>query len=836
MPTLAKYRKMRDFSRTAEPSGKSAPHRKPTRRKAPKELSFVIQRHDARRLHYDFRLELGGVLLSWAVPKGPSLDPADKRLAVETEPHPLEYGKFEGTIPKGQYGAGKVEIWDRGTWEPEGDAARDIERGRLTFKLHGEKLNGSWHLVRTRTRDSGKDEKNWLLMKSRDEFAQAGDDPPASEGVRSDAGEPKSAPRQRSRAAPGKRREGSLRLEHVEPELATLVSVAPEGDQWLPELKFDGYRLLARVLGGEVALFTRHGHDWSERMPSLVRALSRLNADVWLDGEVVVLDERGVSNFQRLQNSLSAGEAGALVFYVFDLLELDGTDYRALPLTERKRVLAELWKKLPAEVRATLRSSDHVVGNGPEFFKQACELGVEGIVSKRADAPYRSGRGRDWLKVKCLKRQEFAIVGYTEPSGSRSHLGALLIAVNGPRGFRYAGRVGTGFTAASLAELHRALAPLARDKPPQLENAPRGADARGVHWVEPKLAAEVAFTEMTEDGVLRHPSFQGLREDKSAAEAREERPADEVEARPAPRSKSATRPARRAKSNDYPLTNPDKILYPEQGITKRELLDYYALVAERMLPHVTGRPLTLVRCPNGYGKPCFFQKHPGEGVPAKVRSVPITEKGGDTQYSVIDDAEGLFGLVQLGALEIHTWGSHADDAEHPDIVVFDLDPDPDVDFGEVCRAAQELRRVFEAAKLESFVKTAGGKGLHVCLPIAPELTWTEAKDFSQRIAQEFVRRSPERFVATVSKSKRRGKIFIDYLRNGRGATFVAPYSTRARTNAPVAMPVEWDELGPKLRPDGFTLRNVAERLAKQKQDPFARMARTKQSLRSLLGG
>ncbi len=834
MPTLAKYRKMRDFSRTAEPNGEPAKGAKPARRKSPEELSFVIQRHEARRLHYDFRLELGGVLLSWAVPKGPSLDPADKRLAVETEPHPLEYGKFEGTIPKGEYGAGNVTIWDHGTWEPEGDAARDFERGRLTFKLHGEKLHGSWHLVRTRTRDSGKDEKNWLLMKSRDEFAQSGAGEPEAartnkgDGARREDGEPKSAPRQRTARA--RRRKTSLTLEHVEPELATLVSAAPEGDAWLHELKFDGYRLLARVADGEVGLFTRHGHDWSERMPALVRALSRVSADVWLDGEVVVLDERGVSNFQRLQNSLSEGATGALVFYVFDLLELDGTDYRARPLTERKQVLAELWKKLPADVRATLRLSDHVVGNGAEFFKQACKLGVEGIVSKRADAPYRSGRGRDWLKVKCLKRQEFAIVGYTEPSGSRSHLGALLIAVNGRQGFRYAGRVGTGFTSASLAELHRALGPLVREKPPRLENTPRGADARGVHWVEPKLAAEVAFTEMTEDGVLRHPSFQGLREDKSAAEAREERPADEeVDARPAP-----ARAARRAKPTEYPLTNPGKILYPEQGITKRELLDYYALVAERMLPHVKNRPLTLVRCPNGYDKPCFFQKHPGEGVPAKVRSVPIAEKSGDTQYSVIDDAEGLFGLVQLGALEIHTWGSHADDAEHPDIVVFDLDPDPDIDFGEVCRAAEELRRVFEAAKLESFVKTAGGKGLHVCLPIAPELTWQEAKDFTQRIAEEFVRRSPDKFVATVSKSKRRGKIFIDYLRNGRGATFVTPYSTRARKNAPIAMPLEWDELGPKLRPDGFTLRNIAERLAKQKQDPFARMARTKQSLRALL--
>jgi bifunctional non-homologous end joining protein LigD len=797
MPSLEKYRKMRNFARTAEPRGAKAKPLKP--KKAPA-LSYVVQRHDARRLHYDFRLELDGVLLSWAIPKGPSLDPATKRLAVETEPHPLEYGEFEGEIAEGQYGAGTVMIWDRGTWEPEGDPRADYERGRLSFQLHGQKLKGTWHLVRTGTseRADGKNKQlGWLLIKSRDDFARPGD------GTLPDT--------------PARPKASGPRPKAPEPELATLVSEAPRGDDWVHELKFDGYRLLVTLHAGKARLETRNGNDWTSRMPALARALARLEVDAAvLDGELVALDDRGVSDFQRLQNSLGEGDGTGLVYYAFDLLHLSGKDLRSAALTERKRALAELLKGSPKDLETTLRMSEHVVGQGPEFFRKACELGVEGIVSKRASSPYRSGRGRDWLKTKCTLRQEFVIVGYTDPGGSRSHFGALLLAVKGEAGFVYSGRVGTGFTEASLAELKKALAPLTVKQPPVV-SAPRGAQARGVHWVEPKLVGEVAFTGFTSDGMLRHPTFQGLREDKSAAEVHAETPA-------------APEPARTA---DYPLTNPDKVFYPAQRITKRELLDYYALVAERMLPHVRNRPLTLVRCPNGFDKPCFFQKHPGEGMPEGVRSVPIREQEGKAPYSVIDDERGLFGLVQLGALEIHTWGSHADDSEHPDILVFDLDPDPSVPFAEVMVAARELRSTFERAKLESFVKTAGGKGLHVCVPIAPELDWTQVKDFSRRVAEAMVQQHPKRYLATASKSMRRGKIFVDYLRNARGATFVAPYSTRARDGAPVAVPLDWDELDPKLRPDQWNVRNLRERLEIQRADPFARLPRA-QSLRSLL--
>ncbi|HWP09793.1 MAG TPA: DNA ligase D [Polyangiaceae bacterium] len=803
MPSLEKYRKMRDFERTAEPRGGKGK----ARDKKPEVLSYVVQRHDARRLHYDFRLELDGVLLSWAVPKGPSLDPAEKRLAVETEPHPLEYGEFEGEIAEGQYGAGTVMIWDRGTWEPEGDPRADYQRGRLTFRLRGQKLNGSWHLVRTGSSDrggNGKDKKSWLLIKSRDDYARSGngklDDTPALPRARPPSKQAVSRPK-----AP-------------EPELATLVTEAPLGDDWVHELKFDGYRLLVTLHAGKATLETRNGNDWTSRVPKLAETLARLEVDAAvLDGELVALDERGVSDFQRLQNSLGETDATGLVYYAFDLLHLNGKDLRTAALTERKRALSELFRGLPKDLAGTLRLSEHVVGQGPEFFRKACELGVEGIVSKRASAPYRPGRGRDWLKVKCTLRQEFVLVGYTDPGGSRSHFGALLLAVERDGSFVYSGRVGTGFTAASLAELKAALSPLGVRTPPVV-NAPRGAQVRGVHWVRPELVAEVAFTGFTSDGLLRHPTFQGLRSDMSASEVHAEKPA----------------PPEAAASADYPLTNPNKVLYPAQRITKRELLEYYALVAERMLPHVRNRPLTLVRCPNGFDKPCFFQKHPGEGVPEGVRSVPVREQEGKAPYSVIDDERGLFGLVQLGALEIHTWGSRADDYEHPDILVFDLDPDPSVPFAEVIVAARELRSTFERAKLESFVKTAGGKGLHVCVPILPELDWTQAKDFCRRVAEAMAHQHPDRYLATSSKSRRRGKIFVDYLRNGRGATFVAPYSTRARDGAPVAVPLEWDELDAKLRPDQWNVRNLRARLESQKADPFARLGSRSQSLRTLL--
>jgi bifunctional non-homologous end joining protein LigD len=833
VPSLAKYRTKRDFTKTSEPAGGKQQNGNGARVHAARGLAYVIQKHAARRLHYDFRLELDGALLSWAVPKGPSLDPSVKRLAVEVEPHPLEYGSFEGTIPKGEYGGGTVMVWDRGTWVPEGDPRKDYARGRLGFTLKGDKLHGAWHLVRTRQGDKG--EKTWLLFKSRDEHARAGENAVLEEAPNSVASgrdleaiaEGRPARKKAKGAAVGPSEPAKAakpgKLEKApEPELATLVDAAPDGDAWLHELKFDGYRVLVRISHGAITLLTRRGNDWTARMPGVARAFERLKVDAaLLDGEVVVLDEQGRSNFQRLQNSLSGENDEKLVYYAFDLLHLNGKDLRALPLSDRKQALAELLRTQAAKSDGVIRLSEHVVGQGPEFFRKACALGVEGIVSKRATATYRAGRGRDWLKVKCLLRQEFVVVGYSAPAGSRSHLGALLLGIERDGKLTYSGRVGTGFTERSLAELAKKLEPLVVGTPPVV-NAPRGAEVRSVRWVKPELVAEVAFTGFTGDGLLRHPTFQGLREDKPAAEVK-----PEIEPRATKKRARTTPPT----TIEYPLTNPDKVMYPEQGITKRDLLEHYALVAERMLPHVRNRPLTLVRCPNGRGKPCFFQKHPSAGTPDAIRSVSIREKDGKAPYSVIDDEQGLFGLVQLGSLEIHTWGSRADDFEHPDLLVFDLDPDPALDFTAVIDAAKLLRRTFEGAKLESFVKTAGGKGLHVCVPIVPDLDWTTIKDFCRRVAEDIARSDPKRYVATVTKAKRTGKIFIDYLRNARSATFVAPYSTRAREGATVAVPLEWDELTPQLRPGAFTVRNLAERLARLRQDPFERMTTVHQRLR-----
>jgi len=813
VPSLATYRKKRDFSQTREPSGEAAP------RKGRAELRYVIQKHAARRLHYDFRLELDGVLLSWAVPKGPSLDPTVKRLAQETEPHPLDYADFEGTIPKGQYGGGTVMVWDQGTWSPIGDARAGYAKGHLEFTIEGNKLRGRWHLVRAKARGNGKEDKSWLLFKARDELAssdrdiveeepdsvvtgrgldeiEAGARPARARAkpIQAVKSKSKSKSKSKARGAPPKT---------LEPELATLVDSAPGGDDWLHEIKLDGYRILARIEDGKAQLFTRNAKDWTERMPALARAFEKLGFDsAWIDGELVALDDHGVSDFQALQNSLDEDRESALVYYAFDLLFEDGEDLRSLPLSERKERLS---RRLGKKKSGSIRLSEHVLGSGPEFFEQAGRLGLEGIISKRATSTYRSGRGRDWVKVKCHLRQEFVIVGFSAPKGSRSHLGALLLGVEREGKLSYAGRVGTGFTETSLAELSQRLEPLVRETAP-VSDAPRGADVRDVVWVEPRLLSEVSFTGFTQDGRLRHPVFHGLREDKPARGVKVEQP-----------------------EAAYPLTNPDKVLYPELGITKRELLEYYELVAERMLPHVAGRPLTLVRCPEGRTGQCFFQKHPGRGTPEGLRAVPIREKDGKAPYTVIDDAQGLFGLVQLGALEIHTWGAHEGDPERPDLLVLDLDPDPELDFEHVVRCAERLREVFESAKLESFVKSTGGKGLHVCVPFEPELSWTELKTFTKHIAEAFAARYPKEYLATVSKAKRTGKIFIDYLRNARGATFIAPYSTRARENAPVAVPLDWDELS-KFKPGNFTLRTLSKRLAKQRVDPFQRMAELKQRL------
>jgi bifunctional non-homologous end joining protein LigD len=864
--SLARYRKMRDFAKTREPAGKARQQRG---------HSYVIQKHDASHLHYDFRLELNGVLLSWAVPKGPSLDPRVKRLAMQTEDHPVEYGGFEGTIPKGSYGGGTVMVWDRGTWEPEGDAEESYRAGRLTFTLHGEKLKGSWHLVRTAR--GGEKKQSWLLFKATDDAARPGDTSLLEKHARSaltgrDLSEiaagkggkrswksnrqpdVESAPAaarvskkarvasaEKSRAQVAESRAGRAHPKKntnakeipgavrappprkIEAELATLVSEPPSGHEFVHEVKFDGYRVLAHVENGDVSLITRGGEDWTRRMPSLAAALQALGLEsAILDGEFVALDEKGVSDFQLFQNSFSGKAEHPLAYYAFDLIYLDGFDLRGAPLLERKEALRAICKAEPKEPQI-VRFSEHFAGSGAEFLARAKELGLEGIVSKRKDSSYRSGRGKDWQKSKSSARQEFVIVGYTDPGGSRAHLGALLLGVRKGARVSYCGRVGTGFNERSLAELAARLAPLAIDSP-KLDHAPRGADARGVHWVEPKLVAEVAFTAITHDGLLRHPTFKGLREDKRASEVVLEQ-AQRVASRK--RTKKTQTPAPNTSAT---LTHPDKVLYPELGLTKRDLAEYFAHVAEVMLPEVKDRPLTLLRCPEGRGKQCFFQKHPGESLAEGLRRVTVKSSDGTAEYAAIEDERGLLALVQMGVLEVHIWGALAGDSERPDRLVFDLDPAPDLKFSDVIRGARTVKALLEELRLESWVKTTGGKGLHVTVPITPEHGWDEVKAFCQRVAQEIVARDPEHYVATMSKAKRRGKIFVDYLRNSRGATFIAPYSPRAREGAGVAMPVEWADLSAKFKPESFTVKTVTKYLNGRKRDPFASMSKRKQKL------
>jgi bifunctional non-homologous end joining protein LigD len=820
---LRVYHEKRHFGRTPEPKGRPS-----TRRGS----RFVIQKHDATRLHYDFRLELDGVLKSWSVPRGPSLDPAQKRLAVETEDHPIEYGKFEGMIPEGEYGAGPVLLWDRGRWRPDGDALEGYRKGRLKFELAGEKLSGHWMLVRMMgpRSDNG---RNWLLFKEKDEAARKGKageivaQRPESVSTGRMIGEiganvhRKKVAKSRAR---GRRASSSrtardedepaprARARHIDlstlsgarkqalpprwqPELATLVTTVPAGDEWLHEIKFDGYRVLARLEGGHARLFTRSGQDWTDHFPSVAQAVERLRAKrLLLDGEVVVLGADGVSSFQALQNAIkNPAAARRLVYFAFDLLHRDGWSLAGVPLEQRKRALHALLTSRAGAVRY----SDHVIGKGDAFFGQACKRGLEGIVSKRRGSLARPGRGTDWLKIKCSSRQEFVIGGFTDPQRSRVGFGALLLGVQEDGHLRYAGRVGTGFDNDLLRDLKGKLTALeVRESP--FANAPR---ARGTHWVKPKLVAEVNFTEWTSDGMLRHPSFVGLREDKAPKEIVRERPK---------RGGAVPHRASDAVVCGVTITHPDKVLYPERQLTKLDVARYLESVAGRMVPQIAGRPLMMRRCPEGRGGPCFWQKHPHGAVHESLEQVTIREQNGRNVYLLVHDATGLVALLQAGALEVHVWSARADKVEQPDRMVFDIDPDPGTAWAEVPRTAIRLKDELARFDLESFVKTTGGKGLHVVVPIRRGPEWPEVKSFAAAIAGRLIRESPDLYTAELMKQRRRGRIFLDTLRNTRSHTWVAPYSPRAREGAPVSCPVSWEEITPRLRTDRFNVESLSK--------------------------
>ena len=891
--SLTEYKRKRNFRRTPEPAGKTA---------ATPGRQFVVQKHAASRLHYDFRLELNKTLKSWAVPKGPSLDPAVKSLAVHVEDHPVEYGSFEGVIPKGEYGGGTVMVWDRGTWEPEGDAAKDYKKGKLKFQLHGEKLRGSWALVRMGG-NAGDDGKNWLLIKHDDKAARPGEEhkllakkaksvltdrdmdqiaadadrvwtsngeskstgkatSPTLKKSSGTSGQKKSAKRATTKARSASAGKATISAKDVallsgarrarqpstlKPQLAVLVESVPQGDDWVHELKFDGYRMLAFVENGNVRLVTRNGNDWTKKFPTLAEALSSLPVrNAILDGEVVSLDEQGLSNFQRLQNLLKRGDSSQIVYYAFDLPYCLGCDLTRTPLLERKGMLARVVRSTFPNNDSAIRYSDHIAGEGKSVLTHACQYAMEGVVSKRSNSGYSQSRTPAWRKTKCLKRQEFVIGGYTKGTGSRVGFGSLLLGHYDGDRLIYSGKVGTGFTNDSLRQLKAELSRRRTDLPP-FDNPPSGSDRRGVTWVAPELVGEVEFTEWTDEGLLRHPSFQGLREDKDPKQITREEPGKPVaekghmsngraRTRSSTRKKIGTKPKKATASaadatvGGVTISHPDRVLYPEQGLTKRDLAVYYETVGDYILPHIAGRPVTLVRCPQGPGGECFYQKHLTESMPDSIRGVKIKEKGKRSQYVMIDDLVGLISLIQIGVLEFHPWPATEENLESPDRIIFDLDPGPGVKWATVIAAARQVRAELDAYKLRSFVRTSGGKGLHVVVPIEPRHTFDEVKEFSREISVGLANREPSRYVATMTKAKRPGKVFIDFFRNGRGATAVASYSTRARRGAPVSMPLRWEELGKTKSADQFTVVNTPRRVSSLKKDPWDGFFKVRQSL------
>lgn len=826
---LETYRKKRNFSVTPEPQGRRAPGTG---------NSFVIQKHDATRLHYDFRLEMDGVLKSWAVTKGPSLIPGEKRLAVHVEDHPLEYGGFEGTIPRGEYGGGTVILWDRGTWSPIGDAHRGYAKGHLDFELHGEKLGGRWHLVRMAGKPREKRE-NWLLIKGDDDAARtegdpdilderpesvatgrkiedvAGEEPGWSSktgrirkrrGGRTGATQPEERPATVSIPQPSKIKGAKKAAlpDFVEPTLATLVSSAPSGERWLHEIKFDGYRLQARIEAGRVKLLTRSGLDWTKKFgKAVVSALADIPVGTALiDGELVVETSAGASDFSALQADLSEGRSDRFRFYVFDLLHLDGYDLRDVALITRK----ELLEKIIGGDNAIISYSGHFEENGALVLQHACRLSLEGVVSKLRDAPYRSGRNKNWVKSKCSARQEFVVAGYVPSTTSRNAIGSLILGVYDDGKLHHVGRVGTGYTAAVAESLFKKLERIRIPSNPFDERL-TAEEARQVRYVRPELVAEIEFRAWTADGNLRHASFRGLREDKPAKEIVRETPKT---------SKAAPKPQRRS----VKLTHPDRLYWPDQGVTKEGLADYYAEVWRYASPYIVGRALALVRCPNGISGEQFFQKHAWKGFNPNIVLVHDPKDPPDERLISINDLDGLIGLVQSAALEIHPWGSMVSDWERPDTIIMDLDPGEDVSWEAVIEAAVETRDRLKNAGLVPFIKTSGGKGLHVVAPLKPKAEWPAVKAFTKAIADSMAADSPNRYVSTITKSKRRGKILVDYLRNQRGATAVAPYSTRARPGAAVSMPLAWDEFGPGIGPAYFTVENTPTRLASLSSDPW----------------
>ncbi len=881
---LARYRSMRDFEVTDEPSGKV----RGARRKAGdhQQLPFVIQKHAASHLHYDFRLGWNGVLKSWAVAKGPSYFPGDKRLAVQVEDHPMEYGGFEGIIPRGQYGGGTVMVWDQGTWEPQAghtDVDEGLRAGSLKFTMHGTKMKGNWALVRMGGKAANERKPNWLLIKEHDEFERKSSDLPVTEEApdsivtgrtldeiahsedhvwnSKDTAKGKawyrqeSADRTKTKTASRADFTAQLKgtpkerlLDFIPPQLALQSASPPDENGWLHELKLDGYRIQGRKKGSEVQLLTRTGLDWTHRMKTIAAQVAELPVEnAIFDGEVVVLASDGTTSFADLQAAFQDGVRKPLTYFVFDLLHLNGYNLRGLPLVERKSLLDEVLQN----AGEYLRLSEHIEGNGAALFRKACELRTEGIVSKRAAGQYTSGRSGDWLKTKCVHEQEFVIGGFTLPTNGSHGVGALLLGYYKNKKLIYAGRTGTGFTQKTHRKLRDQLEKLRCIAKP-FDEIPMEA-LKGAIWVKPQLVAQVNFATWTADNLLRQASFKGLREDKPANEVRLE---EEIAA-PKPfggrsMSRQATlgaaktvaaktvesKPLVKLKSKKAPvtagapvrLTHPEKVLDVESNLTKEQLADYYWAVAPLMLPHVAGRPLSLVRCPDGSGHPCFYQKHVNHMLPPGIGVVDVPDKTGKLEpYITLSTAEALAGLAQIGVLEVHPWGSRNDDLEHPDRIIIDLDPDASISWNALAESAAGARGQLKNLGLQSFLKSTGGKGLHIVVPVEPKCDWAVIKQFAHAFAQQMEKRQPTLYLTKMSKAARKDRIYIDYLRNERGATAVAAYSPRARVGVSVSVPLQWSELKLEERPV-FHVADFDTWKSRLSRDPWKLLESTRQQV------
>jgi len=817
---IGTYNEKRDFRKTTEPRG---------RKLKGEGDSFVVQKHDASHLHWDFRLELDGVLKSWAVPKGPSLDPGVKRLAMRTEDHPLDYGDFEGTIPKSEYGGGTVMLWDRGRWIPEKgkDPRRTIEEGHLHFTLDGERMKGEWVMFRLKPSKAG-DRESWMLKKVEDDFAEPEDGDRLVEECTTSVTTGRTMAEIASgedvwRSNRGGRKGGRAKTRASEtppdfrpPQLATLVDEVPGGSDWLFEYKYDGYRLLIATGSGAATAWTRNGKDWSDKFRGLVKAAERLPAGCLIDGEAVALNKQGRPDFQLLQSTLKDKKGKNLAFYAFDLLVDRGQDVSKLGNLERKERLAALLEGVPSAILF----GDHVIGKGEALFEQICKQGGEGVIAKKANASYRGGRTRNWLKIKCVERQEFVIVGWTQ-SDRRTGFRSLLLAAKDKGELTYVGKVGTGFSNAMLQDLLERMKPLERKTSPV--EVPR-SDRKGAHYIRPELVAEIAFTEFTGDGILRHPSFIALREDKPAGEVVVEKPKHLRKS-----EGKAEKPT--PESFGIRISNPDRAIYPSEKLTKYDLACYYAAINPLLMVDAAKRPLTLIRCPQGRAKKCFFQKHDTGSMGEHVKQVPIKEKkGGTKDYLYVDDISGILACVQMGTIEFHGWGSKVGKVECPDRMVFDLDPDEGLDFSDVRDAARRIRDLLADLGLETFAMLTGGKGVHVVAPLDASADWEAVTSFAERFARAVAEADSDTFTANMRKAQRKGRIFLDWLRNQRGSTAVLPYSARAREGAPVAAPVAWGELDDYDGGNAFTIRDADVLLERASSKALAGWGRAKQKL------